>query len=246
MEVWSDLEELDYQQTDLGELILRRRRDPAIPGEEIFEVKLGDEFLMSSQFHASEVALATLGLARLAALQPNSRDWTVVVGGLGLGHTARAALDDDRVSELLVVELLQPIINWHQAGLVPLGPSLTSDARCRLIQADFFAAAGGDDGFDPAEPQRKFDAILLDIDHAPDNWLGQSSESFYSAAGLQAMSEHLADQGVFALWSNDPPDASFEIQLEAVFSRCEAVSVAFPNPYTGDQSACTVYIGHRG
>ena len=100
---------------------------------------------------------------------------------------------------------------------MPLGSTLTHDERCRLVQADFFAAATGDDGFDPDEPQRKFDAILLDIDHAPDNWLGETSESFYSAVNLQAMSEHLAPGGVFALWSNDPPSAAFETELHAVF-----------------------------
>ncbi|MGH1357607.1 MAG: hypothetical protein ACRBC3_02460 [Burkholderiaceae bacterium] len=245
MDVWSDLEELDFQQTVLGDLLLRRRRDPALPGIELFEVKLGDDFLMSSQFHASEVALATLGLDRLAQLRPAGQQWQVVVGGLGLGHTAKAALDDDRVSELLVVEYLEPIIGWHQRGLVPLGETLCADSRCRFIHSDFFAAAAGGDGFDPQTPQRLFDAILLDIDHAPDNWLGDTSQAFYSAAGLQAMSEHLTDQGVFALWSNDPPDASFEVPLSAVFEQCEAHRVGFENPYTGQESACTVYVGHR-
>jgi len=241
MTIWSDIEELDFQETDLGELLLRRRRDPAIPGEEIFEVKLGDDFLMSSQFHASEVALADLGLA---ALDPKrSEPWSVVVGGLGLGHTAHAALKNQQVGELIVVEFLAPIIGWHEAGLVPLGKALSEDDRCRFVHADFFAAASGDDGFDPDQPQRQFDAILLDIDHAPDNWLGETSESFYSAASLQAMSEHLAARGVFALWSNDPPSPAFETELHAAFVNAESHVVEFPNPYTGARSSCTVYVG---
>ena len=61
-----DFEELDYRPTALGDLVLRRRRDPRIGNVEIFEVKLGDDFLMSSLFHDSEIALADLGLARLA------------------------------------------------------------------------------------------------------------------------------------------------------------------------------------
>ena len=243
MDLWSDYEELDFAQTALGELLLRRRRDPAIPGVELFEVKLGDDFLMSSRFHDSEVALASLGLAKLAGHRPEP--WQVVVGGLGLGHTAREALDDARVGELLVVEFLRPIIGWHERGLVPLGKGLSEDPRCRFIEADFFAAAAGDDGFDPDQPKRLFDAILLDIDHAPDNWLGEDNESFYTVAGLQRMSAHLAPQGVFALWSNDPPAAEFETRLAVVFEQCEAVRVAFANPYTGQESACTVYLGRK-
>ena len=83
----ADFAELDFRQTPLGELTLRRRRVAALDGLEVFEVKLGDAFLMSSLFHEVEVALADLGLA---ALDPGPSD--VVVGGLGLGYTAVAAL----------------------------------------------------------------------------------------------------------------------------------------------------------
>lgn len=81
-------EELDWQETPIGEISLRRRRHP-VSGEEVYEVKLGDEFLMSSLFTAGEIALAELGLAGL----PNT-GLDVAVGGLGLGYTARATLDD--------------------------------------------------------------------------------------------------------------------------------------------------------
>ncbi len=87
------------------------------------EIKLGDEYLMSSLFTVSEVELARLALARL-----EDRDLHVVVGGLGLGYTACAVLEDDRVSQVLVIEALEPVISWHQQGLVPLGPVLTGDA----------------------------------------------------------------------------------------------------------------------
>src|ERR1700683_2592405 len=83
----TDFAELDYRQTPLGELILRRRRILALDGLEVFEVKLGDAFLMSSLFHEVEVALADMGLAAV-----NAPELDVVVGGLGLGYTAVAAL----------------------------------------------------------------------------------------------------------------------------------------------------------
>ncbi|MEJ2180962.1 MAG: spermidine synthase, partial [Gammaproteobacteria bacterium] len=78
-----NFKELDYRQTALGELVLRRRQALALDGREIFEVKLNDEYLMSSMFHEAEAALADLGLSEL-----KGEDWDVVVGGLGLGYTA--------------------------------------------------------------------------------------------------------------------------------------------------------------
>src|SRR6202023_1083957 len=97
-----NFEELDYQKTPLGELILRRRRMLSLGGMEVYEVKLGEAFLMSSLFHEVEEALSHLGLAEL-----EGESWDVVVGGLGLGYTAVAALEDSEVASLLVVDALQ-------------------------------------------------------------------------------------------------------------------------------------------
>src|SRR3954451_4571226 len=94
-----DFEELDFQPTPLGDLSLRRRRIRALDDLEVFEVKLGEAFLMSSLFTVVEVALAQLGLAPLGA-----GPLEVVVGGLGLGYTAAAALDHESVGALLVVD----------------------------------------------------------------------------------------------------------------------------------------------
>src|SRR6185436_12186250 len=155
-----DFEELDFRSTRLGELSLRRRRMLSLGGAEVYEVKLGVEFLMSSLFNQGEIALANLGLA---GLQAESLD--VVVGGLGLGYTACAALAVPRVRSVLVIEALPEVIRWHQKGLVPLGATLTADARCRLINGDFFALARSTgEGFDPVAPGRRFHAILLDVD----------------------------------------------------------------------------------
>ena len=129
-----NFEELDYSQTHLGELILRRRRVPSLGDTEVFEVKLGDDFLMSSLFNTGEIALAELGLAGLDAAQLD-----VVVGGLGLGYTTGAALDHPAVRSVLVIEALAKVIDWHRRGLVPLGVKLTADQRCRLIHGDFLS-----------------------------------------------------------------------------------------------------------
>jgi spermidine synthase len=230
--------ELDFRQTPLGELSLRRRRVAELDGVEVFEVKLGEAFLMSSLFHEVEVALADLGLAACAGAELD-----VVVGGLGLGYTALAALKHDHVRSLLVVDALEPVIEWHQRGLVPLGPQLTSDPRCRFVHADFFAlAAAPAQGFDPAQPGRKFHAVLLDIDHSPRNLLHARNAAFYQPEGLRSLAAQLHPQGVFALWSDDPPDDDFLAALRATFATAEAHVVSFHNPLLDRDSASTVYV----
>ena len=149
------VQELGYQKTPLGELTLRRRLETRLNNREVFEVKLGDEYLMSSLFTEAEQQLATLGLAELEG----SLD--VVIGGLGLGYTAAEALKNKNVSSLLVIDLFQTVIDWHREGFVPLGRGLRDDPRCELRQGDFFALAHT--GFDTADLTRKFDAVLLDM-----------------------------------------------------------------------------------
>ncbi len=232
-----DFAELDFRSTPLGDLSLRRRRVPALDDLEVFEVKLGEDFLMSSLFHEVEVALADLGLA---ALDPG--EWDVVVGGLGLGYTAVATLKHAAVRELIVVDFLDAVIDWHQRGLVPLGPQLTGDPRCRLVHGDFFALAASTIGFDPAQPDRRVHAVLLDIDHSPRNLLHPRHGTFYSPEGLRALAAHLHPGGVFALWSDDPPDEDFLHTLRAIFTTSQAHIVKFANPLLDRESASTVYV----
>ena len=235
-----DFEELDYRKTSLGELTLRRRRVPALGGLEDFEVKLGDAFLMSSMFHEVEVALANLGLAELDG------PLDVVVGGLGLGYTAVAALEHAKVRSLVVVDALDAVIDWHVRGLVPLGVRLTSDPRCRLVHGDFFALAGSPAaGFDPAHPGARFHAVLLDIDHSPRNLLHERHGGFYELEGLRTLAAHLHPGGVFALWSDDPPDEPFMESLRAVFATASAHVVKFHNPLLDRESASTVYVARK-
>lgn len=230
-------EELDYQETPMGALSLRRRRLASLPDQEVFEVKLGEEYLMSSLFHAAEVALAELGLAA----QTGPLD--VVVGGLGLGYTAAAALDNAQVRSLLVVDALRPVITWHEAGLVPLGARLTGDPRCRFVHGDFFALAKDPArGFDPEQAARRFHAVLLDIDHSPRKLLNARHAAFYSPPALQALSNQLHPGGVFAMWSEDAPDDDFVQAMSVAFDQCDAHVITFPNPLTGGRSDSTVYV----
>ncbi len=228
-------EEIDHQSTPLGEISLRRRLEPVLQVD-VWEVKLGDEFLMSSLFTASEEAVATLGLAACVG-----DDLDVVVGGLGLGYTAVTALADDRVARLQVIEALPEVIGWHRDGLVPLGARLSNDGRCMLRHGDFFALIEG--GIEvEAAGDRRFDAILVDIDHTPSHHLAAGNERFYGPAGFGRVRDQLKPGGVFALWSDDPPDAGFEALMADSFASVVAHVVSFPNHYTGGESACTVYV----
>src|SRR3954468_9624672 len=232
-----NFQEIDSQETPLGLLSLRRRRMLSLGDIEVHEVKLGEAFLMSSLFHEAEVALAHRGLAEL-----KGAEWDVVVGGLGLGYTAVAALEHREVASLLVIDALPQVIGWHQRGLVPLGERLTNDPRSRLVQADFFAAACSDGGFDPDKAGSKFHAVLLDIDHSPRDLLHANNAAFYQPDGLRALSAHLLPGGVFALWSDDQPDAEFLEKLGSVFATVRAHVVTFDNPILEGKSDSTVYV----
>lgn len=226
------IEELDWQPTRMGDLTLRRRTDPAT-GELIYEVKLGEEFLMSSLFTVAEEELSTLGLA---AASGDRLD--VLVGGLGLGYTAVTALADARVQRVDVIDALPAVIDWHQRELLPVSATLVRDERTTLIHDDFFAVARREPGAD----DRAYDVILLDVDHSPRHTLDPSHADLYTVAGLTALRGHLRPGGVFALWSDDPTDEPFLRDLETVFGAAEAHEVRFANRLTGGTSANTVYV----
>ncbi|MGO1165170.1 MAG: spermidine synthase [Janibacter sp.] len=229
-------EELAFSETPRGEISLRRRLEPTLKVD-VYEVKLGDEFLMSSLFTVAEIELARLGLA-----QAKGADLDVVVGGLGLGCTARAALEDPRVRSMVVVDAMAEVIDWHERELLPESTALVRDPRTRLLFDDFFALAASEGGFDPEAPGRSFDAVLLDIDHTPHHLLHPDHAPFYSADGLRQLKSHLRTDGVFALWSDDPPDADFIDLLGEVFDHADAHVVTFDNFLTGGESSNTVYV----
>ena len=147
---------------------------------------------------------------------------------------------------LLVVDTLAEVIEWHERQLVPLGKALCDDGRCRFVHGDFFAmAADPNAGFDPAHPARRFHAVLLDVDHTPSKLLDGSHASLYTPGGLAALAAHLYPGGVFAMWSDDPPEAAFQSDLEQVFPKVEAHVVQFENPLLGKLSASTVYVAEK-
>src|ERR1700689_1281363 len=230
-------EELDFRPTPMGVLSLRRRRS-LTTGADVYEIKLGDEFLMSSAFTVAEIELARLGLATLART-----DLDVIVGGLGLGYTAQAVLENPGVRSLIVVDALAEVVEWHQQGLIPLGRQLCGDPRCKLVNGDFFAMSHSAEGFDRQTPGRRFDAVLVDIDHSPRNLLHPRHAALYQPEGLAWLASQLHPGGVFALWSNDPPDAAFERALAGAFATSAAHVVTFDD-WRGEHDASnTGYVG---
>jgi spermidine synthase len=258
-------QELDWRTTPWGAISLRRRRDP-VSHDDVYEIKLDDDFLMSSQFTVAEIEIARLALADLPGA-----DLDVAVGGLGLGYTAQTVLESTRVRSLVVIDALAEVIEWHQRGLIPAGPGLTADPRCRLVLGDFFAMvegtgpdnAGPDNpepdnaepdnaepdstepgsaGLDPDAPGRTFDAIIVDIDHSPRHVLHPRHAGFYETAGTRRLATHLRPGGVFALWSNDPPDDDYIATLGSVFDDVRAEVVSFANPLQGRLATNTIYL----
>ncbi len=228
-------EELDHHATPLGDLVLRRRTLPGSEREPVYEVTLGGAFLMSSLVHDSES-----DLARLALDARGDGRWRVLVGGLGLGYTARAALDDPRTDAVTVVELLPEVIGWHERGLLPLGRALVEDPRCRLVADDFYAVVGEAPLSPPA-----WDVVLVDIDHSPEALLHRAHARFYTEAGLEALRAQLRPGGVFALWAGVAPDPSFVRTLQQVFGEAWAELVRFENPSVERPDTNTIYLARR-
>ena len=227
-------QQLDRQPTPMGEISVRRRLDPIL-GIDVYEVKLDDEHLMSNVFTAAEIALADLALAEL-----DGDGLDVVVGGLGLGYTARAALADARVRSVDVIEALPAVIDWHERRILPGAGELVDDDRCRLVEGDFFALVADGRPFRADGPDR-YDAILLDIDHTPTHVLHPSHAALYAAPGLARLAQRLRPGGVLALWS-DRPDGAFLAAARSVFTGCEEHEVRFPHHHTGGEGVNTVYV----
>jgi spermidine synthase len=232
-------EEIAWENTPIGELVLRRRR-LRTDGGDIWEIKLNDGYLMSSQFIDGEVALANLALAMATGTELN-----VVIGGLGLGYTAQAALRDERVGKLTVIELIPEVIMWHHKRLLPLGEAVAGDARCHLREGDFFALARETGGFDAAAPEELHDAIVIDIDHSTTHFIDPASAGFYGADAIAAITRKLKPKGVFALWSTDVEDRAFVDVLHESFRDVRVERVEFPTPYRDEPAFNLIYLGRK-
>lgn len=212
----SNLEILAYEMSPLGLLCLRRRELISRPGTIVTEVTLNHEFLMSSLFADSEKALA-----RTALQMHDGRNLRVLVGGLGLGYTAHEALQSDRVARVDVVEFLPQVIDWFDDGLIPLASAFHEEPRLVITEGDVYEQLAG-------PPDELLDLILIDIDHSPDDRLGEKNAAFYSEQGLRAARQHLTDDGILAVWSY-AESSPFANALRAVFERVHIEPVTYDN-----------------
>ncbi len=159
--------------------------------------------LMSSRMHGSEEALATFACARIhGRREPRV---SVLIGGLGMGFTLRAALDLlPADAEIVVAELLPAIVEWNRGPLGPLAGQPLKDRRVRLEPGDVAVAI--------RSSANAFDAILLDVDNGPAAFATSGNAGLYNDAGLAAAHAALRKGGVLAVWSARE-DRRFEQRL---------------------------------
>ena len=224
-----DFEVLAYEESPIGMICLRQRALRSQPGTVVTEITLDHEFLMSSCNTASERALASHALD----LHPG-KDLTVLVGGLGLGYTAREVLLSDRVARVQVVEFLPQVIDWLEKGLVPLADELRADPRFAVVEGDVYAQLA-------EAPERVYDLILVDVDHSPDERLGDENARFYREAGLELAKRHLAPDGVLGVWSY-AESPRFAESLRAVFSEVRIEPVTFANRVLDEEETNWLYL----
>ena len=218
----SNLQILAYETTPLGDLCLRRRELLSSPGTVVTEITLDHQLLMSSHNTVSERALADEALAR----HPG-HDLSVLVGGLGLGYTAATVLKSTRVRRVEVIELFPAVIGFLREGLIPLSQELLADPRFGVREGDAYAALR-------EEAHERWDLVLIDVDHSPQDHLGAGNESFYTESGLSRAKRHLAPGGILAVWSY-AESSPFVDALRATFAVVEIVPVSYVNDLVDEQ-----------
>ncbi|MFY9968170.1 MAG: spermidine synthase [Roseiarcus sp.] len=178
-----------------GELRLMRR------GHE-FSIKLGVAELMTSRLFASEEALATLAAEKLRGrTKPR-----VLIGGLGMGFTLRAALSAFGAhAEIVVAELVPAVVRWARGPMAELFGGSLDDRRVELVEADVAALI--------RRARPLYDAILLDVDNGPEGMTQSANDHLYSLRGLAVARAALSPGGVLAVWSQGP-DPAFAKRFE--------------------------------
>ncbi len=211
MKPWETVERT--KAPDGTELVLARRGDEWV-------VRVAGRTLMSSRVHGSEEALAAIALRRAAARR------AVLVGGLGLGYTVRAALDRlPTDARLIVVELVPGLVAWNRGALAKLAGRPLDDPRVRLQQGDVLQRI--------SEAKGAYDAILLDVDNGPSALAHASNAALYGVRGVRACADALRAGGVLAVWSAGPDEryrerlerVGLEVTVETVTARGDAGGV---------------------
>jgi spermidine synthase len=158
-----------------------------------FSMRLGQNELMSSRLSGSEEALATLACRRIEAVKSPH----LLIGGLGMGFTLRAALavlgSDARI---MVAELVPAVIAWARGPMADIFGDSLDDPRASIREADVVDVIRSHDS--------AFDAILLDVDNGPEGLIRKANDALYDLKGLKAIRRALRPGGVLAVWSSGP------------------------------------------
>lgn len=176
-----------------------------------FSIMAGTTELMNSRLSGSEEALATLSAQRLAGrAKPR-----ILIGGLGMGFTLRAALASFPAdSAIVIAELVPEVIDWARGPLAAIHGTSLDDGRVSIHHGDVGEAM----------TRGYFDAILLDVDNGPDGLSRPSNDRLYNARGLAAAKTALTGGGHLAVWSS-APDAQFTRRLKQAGFAVEEASV---------------------
>ncbi|HLR27833.1 MAG TPA: hypothetical protein VK086_03995 [Ruania sp.] len=172
--------------TERGEVTLRRVEDAC--GRDALELRVGGAFVMDTAITSTERRLASAALQRCASPQ------RVLVGGLGLGFTTAEVLTDERVQQVQVVEIEQPVIDWLGQGMVPGGPELLADPRLEVVCADVLDHIA-------AAPQRSVDLVLMDVDNGPGQLVHAGNAGLYQQVMLHRLRRMLRPGGAVMFWS---------------------------------------------
>lgn len=224
---------LEHADTEIGTIYLGRRHVRAADVTRwIYEINIDGALLMSSSDPVSERRLSTAALD-----QHDGHELRMLVGGLGLGYTAQAALESPRVASLCVVEKLGSVIDWMNDGLLPLSEELAANPRLEIVQGDIY-----EDLLGPAA--ETYDLIVVDVDHAPRNRLSEASEPFYTEPGQARVARHLSPGGVLAVWSAED-DEDFLTVLCSVYPRAHREHVEWDDAAVSDSALHNVlFFGH--
>jgi spermidine synthase len=169
-----------------------------------YVIRVDGQDLMGSRQYGSELSLAERGCAALA----QERRARVLIGGLGMGFTLRAALDVLPLdAEVEVVELVPQVVVWNRGVLAPLAQAPLADPRVRVIEADVRHVI--------AKPERPYHAILLDVDNGPEGFTAESNDQLYGLRGIRQAFGALRPGGVLAVWSA-ADDAQFTKRLRQI------------------------------
>jgi spermidine synthase len=219
---WVELDRTDLPRG--GVLRLMRR------GHE-FSIKLGVAELMTSRLFGSEEALATLTAQKLVSrARPR-----VLIGGLGMGFTLRAALASFGAgARIVVAELVPAVVNWARGPMSELFGACLDDSRVELVMADVAALI--------AASRAAYDAILLDVDNGPEGMTQSANDELYSMRGLGAARAALRPGGVLAVWSQGP-DKAFAQRFEKAGFAVEDKRVRAAGAHGGSRHV--IWLGTR-